>query len=163
MVPETDPGVFWDRLLLDDAIIVDPVAGDPDVRAIQALGLPCVTVGRHPDAPEEGYRVDNDAEAATRLCLDHLASRGARSVAAITWMTTDYWTQASIRIYHAWCVKRPRGSSAQSRAPTPSTASPSCRPCGCCAWRPRAVFRCRPQSWSPARLTSGSEPPARRR
>ena len=103
VVPDSDSGMFWDRLLLDGAIIVDPVTGDPNLRALRARGLPCVSVGRDPDAPDEGFWVDNDADAATRLSLDHLAARGARSVAAITWMTTEYWTQASIRAYLAWC------------------------------------------------------------
>jgi len=103
VVPDSDSGMFWERLLLDGAIIVDPVAGDPNLRALRARGLPCVSVGRDPDAPEAGFWTDNDAEAATRLALDHLAARGARRVAAITWMTTDHWTQASIRAYLAWC------------------------------------------------------------
>ena len=29
--------------------------------------------------------------------LDHLLERGARDVAAVTWMTTDYWTQTALR------------------------------------------------------------------
>ena len=64
-----------------------------------------MTVGRDPDAPEEGYWVDSDAEVATRLCLDHLASRGAREVAGMILMTSDYWTQTSLRTYHAWCAE----------------------------------------------------------
>ena len=106
VVPETDSGVFWDRLLLDGAIIVDPVGDDPSARILQARGLPCVTVGRHPGSPDEGYWVDNDPVAATRLSLEHLAARGARAVAAVTWMTADHWTQESVRTYHAWCDER---------------------------------------------------------
>jgi DNA-binding LacI/PurR family transcriptional regulator len=111
VVPDSDSGMFWDRLLLDGAIIVDPVTGDPNLRALRARGLPCVSVGRDPDAPDEGFWTDNDAEAATRLSLDHLAAHGARTVAAVTWMTAEYWTQASIRAYLAWCEdtdRRPR-------------------------------------------------------
>ncbi len=103
VVPDSDSGMFWERLLLDGAIVVDPVTGDPNLRALRARGLPCVTVGRDPDAPDQGFWTDNDADAATRLILDHLAARGARSIAAVTWMTTEYWTQASIRAYLAWC------------------------------------------------------------
>ena len=111
VVPESDSGVYWDRLLLDGAIIADPVAADPNIRALRARHVPCVTIGRDPDAPDEGFWVDGDAEAATRLVLDHLAARGAREIAAVTWMTSDYWTQAGIRTYHAWCEehgRRPR-------------------------------------------------------
>ena len=103
VVPETDSGVFWDRLLLDGAIIVDPVSADPNLSTLRARGVPCVSVGRHPDRPDEGYWVDNDAVAAARLCLDHLAGRGARSIATLTWLTTEYWTQESLRAYYAWC------------------------------------------------------------
>lgn len=107
VVPDAD-GLFWDRLLLDGAIVVDPVSGDRNVRACAARGLPCVTIGRHPDTPDEGCWVDNDPEAATRLALDHLAARGARTVAAVTWMTADHWTRASLRTYEQWCAETGR-------------------------------------------------------
>ena len=110
VVPESESGVYWDRLLLDGAIIADPVAADPNLRALRARHVPCVTIGRDPDAPDEGYWVDGDAEAATRLFLDHLAARGARDIAAVTWMTSDYWTQTGIRTYHAWCEEHGRRS-----------------------------------------------------
>ena len=54
------------------------------------------------------YWADNDPAAATRLSLDHLAARGAADVAAVTWMTTDHWTQECLRAYHAWCRERGR-------------------------------------------------------
>jgi DNA-binding LacI/PurR family transcriptional regulator len=111
VVPESESGVYWDRLLLDGAIVADPVVADPDMRALRARHVPCVTIGRDPDAPDEGYWVDGDAEAATRLFLDHLVAQGAGDIAAVTWMTSDYWTQASVRAYHAWCDEhgcRPR-------------------------------------------------------
>ncbi len=54
VVPESESGVYWDRLLLDGAIIADPAAGDPNLRALRARDIPCVTVGRDPDAPDEG-------------------------------------------------------------------------------------------------------------
>lgn len=111
VIPESESGVYWDRLLLDGAIVADPIAADPNIRALRALHVPHVTIGRDPDSPDEGYWVDGDAAAATRLFLDHLAAQGARSIAAVTWMTSDYWTQASVSAYHAWCKehrRRPR-------------------------------------------------------
>jgi len=111
VVPESESGMYWDRLLLDGAIIADPVAADPNIRELRARHVPYVTIGRDPDAPDEGYWVDGDADAATRLFLDHLAARGARDIAAVTWMTSDYWTQASVSAYNAWCAehgRRPR-------------------------------------------------------
>jgi DNA-binding LacI/PurR family transcriptional regulator len=103
VVPETESGAYWDRLLLDGAIIADPVVADPNLRALRARHVPCVTSGRDPDAPDEGYWVDGDPAAATRLLLDHLAAKGAGDIAAVTWMTSDSWTQASAGAYHAWC------------------------------------------------------------
>jgi DNA-binding LacI/PurR family transcriptional regulator len=111
VIPESQSGVYWDRLLLDGAIIADPGAADPNIRVLRARQVPYVTIGRDPDAPDEGCWVDGDAEAATRLFLDHLAAQGARDIAAVTWMTSDYWTQASVSAYHAWCEEhrqRPR-------------------------------------------------------
>jgi len=106
VVPETDSGEFWDRLLLDGAIIADPVAHDPNIRRLRARRLPFVTVGRDPDAPHQGYWVDADPEEAARLCLDHLVVHGARDVAGLTWDSPDHWTQATVRAYRAWCTER---------------------------------------------------------
>ena len=106
VVPDTGDGEFWDRLLLDGALIADPVAGDHNLRRLRARGLPYVTIGRDPDAPESGHWVDSDPERAALDCLDHLAARGARDVAALTWDTTDSWTQTSVRTYRRWCKGR---------------------------------------------------------
>jgi DNA-binding LacI/PurR family transcriptional regulator len=103
VIPDPSQGVYWDRLLFDGAIISDPAANDVNLRFLRDQGLPYVTIGRDPDRPDEGYWVDDDPEAGARLVLDHLLERGARDVAAITWMTTDYWTQTALRTYRAWC------------------------------------------------------------
>lgn len=106
VVPESEAGGFWDRILLDGAIITDPQRGDSGIRRLAARDLPIVTVGRNPDAPDDGYWVDSDPVAATRLCLDHLAAQGARDVAGVSFMTSDYWTQACLQTYHTWCDER---------------------------------------------------------
>jgi DNA-binding LacI/PurR family transcriptional regulator len=103
VIPDSRNGVYWDRLLFDGAIISDPPSGDENVRFLREQGLPYVTIGRDPDRPDEGYWVDDDASEGTRLVLDHLLARGARDVAAVTWLTTDYWTQAALSTYRAWC------------------------------------------------------------
>lgn len=104
VIPDTRDGVYWERLLFDGAIISDPVAGDENVSFLRGQGLPYVTIGRDPDRPDEGYWVDDDADQGARLVLDHLLARGARDVAAITWPTTDHWTQAAVRAYRNWCA-----------------------------------------------------------
>ena len=105
VVPESKSGVYWDRFLLDGAIVSDPVAGDENIRFLRTRGIPYVTVGRNPEAPDEGYWVDNDAAAAACLVLDRFASQGACNIALITEMASDYWTQTSIAAYLAWCER----------------------------------------------------------
>ncbi len=103
VIPDSRNGVYWDRLLFDGAIISDPASGDDSLRFLRTQGLPYVTIGRDPDDPEHGYWVDDDAEKGVRMVLDHLLARGARDVTAVTWLTTDYWTQTAVRVYRAWC------------------------------------------------------------
>jgi DNA-binding LacI/PurR family transcriptional regulator len=103
VIPDSRNGVYWDRLLFDGAIISDPPSGDAGLRFLRSQGLPYVTIGRDPDHPQEGYWIDDDAETGTRMILDHLLERGARDVAVVSWLTTDYWTQTALRVYGAWC------------------------------------------------------------
>jgi DNA-binding LacI/PurR family transcriptional regulator len=103
VVPSEGSHLYWERLLVDGAIISDPLENDANVAFLRGQGLPYVTIGRTPDDPEHGFWVDDDVTAETRAMLDHLAERGARTVALATWMTTDYWTQAGVRAYRDWC------------------------------------------------------------
>lgn len=105
VIPDSRNGVYWDRLLFDGAIISDPASGDANLRFLRSQGLPYVTIGRDPDRPDEGYWIDDDAEAGTRMILDHLLAHGARDVAVVTWLTTDYWTQTALRVYETWCAE----------------------------------------------------------
>jgi DNA-binding LacI/PurR family transcriptional regulator len=104
VVPSADSHLYWERLLVDGAVISDPAEADPNLAFLRAQGLPFVTIGRPPDAAEGGYWVDDDVEGETRAMLDHLAARGARSVALITWVTSDYWTRTGLRVYREWCA-----------------------------------------------------------
>jgi len=106
VVPSTGSHLYWERLLVDGAVISDPAADDPNLKFLRDQGLPYVTIGRPPDDPDGGYWVDDDVETETRAMLDHLAGRGARSIALITWLTTDSWTQTGLRTYRAWCAER---------------------------------------------------------
>lgn len=103
VVPSQDSHLYWDRLLVDGAVIADPGAGDANVAFLRSQGLPYVTIGRDPDAPERGYSVQDDSEAETRAMLDLLRARGARDVALVTWLTTDSWTQTGVATYRTWC------------------------------------------------------------
>jgi DNA-binding LacI/PurR family transcriptional regulator len=103
VVPSARSDQYWDRLLVDGAIISDPEAADPNLAFLRGQGLPYVTIGRDPDAPEAGYWVDDDNDVETRAMLDHLLRRGARDIALVVWPTTDYWTQVGVAAYGAWC------------------------------------------------------------
>lgn len=126
VVPSPGSHLYWDRLLVDGAVVSDPWADDLNVAYLREQGLPHVTIGRQPDDPGRGYWVDDDVEQETRAMLDHLAERGARSVALITWATTDYWTQTGLRAYHAWCAERgfvPRIEEVREEEADPLTAA----------------------------------------
>jgi DNA-binding LacI/PurR family transcriptional regulator len=103
VVPSNGSHLHWERLLVDGAIISDPAADDPNIAFLRAQGLPYVTIGRDPNAPDQGYWVQDDGEVETRAMLDHLLDHGARDVTLVTWLTTDYWTQSGVRTYRAWC------------------------------------------------------------
>jgi len=103
VVPSQDSHLYWERLLVDGAVIADPGAGDANLAFLRSQSLPYVTIGRDPDAPEGGYAVQDDGEVETRAMLDLLLERGARDVALVTWMTTDSWTQTGIDAYRTWC------------------------------------------------------------
>src|SRR4051794_13333482 len=60
---------------IDGAIVVDPVAGDPLMPALQEAGIPVVTTGRVLDQPGFDYWVDNDHVSGVRSVLDHVARR----------------------------------------------------------------------------------------
>lgn len=103
VVPSANSHLYWDRLLVDGAVIADPPVADPNLAFLRTQGLPFVTVGRVPETPDEGYWVDDDNEAETRAMLDHLRERGARDITLVTWVTSDNWTQTGMRTYDAWC------------------------------------------------------------
>jgi DNA-binding LacI/PurR family transcriptional regulator len=103
VVPSQESDRYWDRLLVDGAVISDPVAGDRNLAFLRGQGLPYVTIGRDPDDPEAGYWVDDDNDLETRAMLDHLLERGARDIALVVWPTTDFWTRAGVAAYRAWC------------------------------------------------------------
>ena len=76
VVPSQNSDRYWDRVLVDGAVISDPEAGDPNLAFLRGQGLPYVTIGRDPDAPDLGYWVDDDNDVETRAMLDHLLRAG---------------------------------------------------------------------------------------
>jgi DNA-binding LacI/PurR family transcriptional regulator len=103
VVPSHGSDQYLARLLVDGAIVADPIPHDPTLAFLRAQRLPCVTIGRDPDAPEQGHWVRDDSDLETRAMLDHLADGGARRPALVTWMTAGDWVQTALAAYRSWC------------------------------------------------------------
>lgn len=96
-----------DDLHVDGAIVMDPKSSSPLLAMLEMRGIPFVTAGRDVDRPRtEGWWVDNDIERETIGALDHLAARGARSVALLTTRPSRSYTFDSISGYERWCAAR---------------------------------------------------------
>lgn len=99
---------------LDGFAAVDPVAGDPVVRAFSGLGIPVVTCERDltPGAQHAG-RVEGDYRPAMTALLDHLAAQmakrpGAERVALLAPGPETAWGLELRAGYQAWCAARSR-------------------------------------------------------
>jgi DNA-binding LacI/PurR family transcriptional regulator len=95
----------WSRLLLDGAIVVDPVQDDPLCAELRRRHVPLVTTGRVPGG-REGFWVDNDHMAGTRAILDHLAARGAQRIALLASPPVTSYAIDARDSYESWCAER---------------------------------------------------------
>jgi len=78
------PATVLDRLGVDGALVLEPLADDPDVAHLRGRGVPVVTIGRQ--AGRAGIalpHVDLRSAATARLLLDHLRGQGCRHVALL--------------------------------------------------------------------------------
>jgi DNA-binding LacI/PurR family transcriptional regulator len=104
--PRADAGTL-DRMPLDSAILVDPVGGDPTLRALDELRIPAVTVGRDDQgAPGRGWWADNDIRVSTTGALDHLARGGAERILMISADTGQSYLTDAAEAYLGWCEAR---------------------------------------------------------
>ncbi|NHH99184.1 LacI family DNA-binding transcriptional regulator [Oceanimonas sp. MB9] len=71
------------ELDVDGAIIIEPVAEDPQVTQLQRRGIQVVSIGRQPDTEPTVPYVDMQAERTGRMLLEHLRERGARHIALL--------------------------------------------------------------------------------
>lgn len=71
-----------DELHIDGALVIEPLADDPDVAALQRRGVPVVAIGRPTQAHDIPF-VDLRSYEATRLLLDHLRQQSARRIALV--------------------------------------------------------------------------------
>lgn len=91
-------------VVVDGAIVIDPVAGDPLVDQLLESEVPLVTTGRIPDEREPHPWVDNDHAAGATSVLKHLARRGARRIALMTSPTVMSYTADVENAYRVWCA-----------------------------------------------------------
>jgi DNA-binding LacI/PurR family transcriptional regulator len=96
----------WSGIDVDGAVIVDPVRGDPYVRALREAGVPVVTTGRVPDDPVDADRtwVDADHVGGTIAVLEHLRRSGARRIALVTSPLVTSYAIDGERAYREWCA-----------------------------------------------------------
>lgn len=111
LIPRCPDPALLTAFPVDGFAAVDPVAGDPVVRAFSQLGVPVVTCERDltPGAEHTG-RVEGDYRPAITSLLDHLAAEGADRVALIAPGSETAWGQELRAAYRAWCCasRRPQ-------------------------------------------------------
>jgi DNA-binding LacI/PurR family transcriptional regulator len=104
VVTATELGGF----ALDGVIVNDPLAPDPRLEALDALGTPYVTVERALDRPDHSRWVSADTPASTHAVLDHLADRGAEHIALVTVGLSWAWLADTEAAYRSWCERHGR-------------------------------------------------------
>lgn len=71
------------ELDIDGALVVEPIAHDPQIARLKDRGITVVSIGALPDADLPIPYVGLQADVTARLLLDHLLSQGARRVALL--------------------------------------------------------------------------------
>ena len=109
LIPRSPDPARLTAFPLDGLAAVDPVSGDPVVRAFSQLGIPVVTCERDltPGAEHAG-RVEGDYRPAMTDLLDHLAGQGALRVALIAPGPETAWGLELRASYQAWCLAQER-------------------------------------------------------
>jgi DNA-binding LacI/PurR family transcriptional regulator len=92
---------------VDGFVVVDPLRGDPLVRALLSSGAPVVSGEQvAPGEPAPAAVVQTDHAGGLRTLLDHLAARGAARPALLAPDETSAWAAALRTTYEAWCAER---------------------------------------------------------
>ncbi|ECG8589923.1 LacI family DNA-binding transcriptional regulator [Salmonella enterica subsp. salamae] len=95
-----------DAVSFDAAILIEPAENDPQLQALAQAGIPCVTIGRTPDAGTPAPWVELHSAATAQLLLSHLQAAGAGKCALFvgdTCRTSALETEAA---YRSWCQER---------------------------------------------------------
>lgn len=107
LVPAWRHGGTIPPLHLDGVVVSDPMAGDPMLAKLTALGVPVVTCERDvtPGARHAG-RAEGDHRAGTTDLLDHLADQGARRVALLCPGDDTSFGRDIRSAYRDWCAQQ---------------------------------------------------------
>lgn len=100
--PMTRDRLPLEQLDIDGAIVIEPVAGDPNLLHLQERALPVVCIGRYPDDTAVPF-VDLQSHATTQLLLDHLRLQGARRIALIIGAEQRNSYSETEEAYRAFC------------------------------------------------------------
>lgn len=87
-------------LAIDGAVVVDPTGNEA---LFEHSGMPIVTTGRVPGAPDSYSWVDNDHRAGTRLVLDHFIEIGCSRPALLTTSVQQSYVEDAVAEYLDWC------------------------------------------------------------
>jgi DNA-binding LacI/PurR family transcriptional regulator len=87
-----------DDLHIDGALVVEPVADDPDVARLRSRGIPVVSIGRQPGKHDFPF-VDIRSYDAASLLLNHLHEQSARHVGLVLGMRATNTFQETKRAY----------------------------------------------------------------
>ncbi len=116
LAPPMESGqVSLEQLDLDGALVIEPLARDPNVDYLQRRGLPMVAIGKLSGARRAVPYVDIHSAQTTVLLLDHLRGQGARNVAMILGSAQRNSYIESGAAYQAW-ARRHRQPNLLARA-----------------------------------------------
>lgn len=95
-----------DMVTFDAAILLEPAENDPQLRALDQAGIPCITIGRTPGTPTPVPWVDLHSSATATLLLTHLQMQGAKQCALFVGTTRRASTLETQAAYQQWCESR---------------------------------------------------------
>jgi len=91
-------------LQIDGALVVEPLANDPDIAWLQRRGLPAVAIGKARDMPDVPF-VDLRSFDGTMLLLRHLRTQGARHIGLIVGAESRHSHAEAVRAYESFNAK----------------------------------------------------------
>jgi DNA-binding LacI/PurR family transcriptional regulator len=91
------------RLDVDGVIVVEPPQADPTLSVLEAAGMAVVTVQRDM-ARSDNWWVGEDNRSTAFLLLNHLAGRGAGSIALFSHELPFAWFADMHRAFSDWCA-----------------------------------------------------------